>query len=66
MILKKCKAGCTTETKKPIDLLDFPTERLLDQTNLISGSTDFFQNLKGRSVGKKENKKKMPNFLHWL
>ena len=35
----------------------------LGQTNLISGSTDFFQNLKGRSVGKKkENKKKSPNF----
>ena len=60
---KKCKAGCTTETKKPIDLLDFLTELLLGQTILISGSTDFFQNLKGRSFGKKENK---PNFLHWL
>ena len=29
---------------------------LLGQTNLISGSTDFFQNLKGRSE-KEENKK---------
>ena len=37
----------------------------LGQTNLISGSTDFFQNLKGRSVGKKRKiRKKIPNFLH--
>ena len=36
----------------------------LGQTNLISGSTDVFQNLKGGSVGrkKKENKKKSPIF----
>ena len=26
---------------------------ILGQTNLISGSTDFYQNLKGQSVGKK-------------
>ena len=47
---------------------EFPARRLycflkLGQTNLISGSTDFFQNLKGWSVGKKkENKKKSPIF----
>ena len=36
---------------------------VLGQTNLISGSTDFFQNLKGRSVGKKRKiKKKSPIF----
>ena len=36
---------------------------ILGQTNLISGSTDFFQNLKGRSVGKKRKiKKKSPIF----
>ena len=35
----------------------------LGQANLISGSTDFFQNLKCQSVGKKkENKKKSPIF----
>ena len=35
----------------------------LGQTNLTSGSTDYFQNLKGRLVGKKkENKKKSPIF----
>ena len=38
----------------------------LGQTNLISGSMDFFQNLKGQSVGKKRKIKKIPNFLHWL
>ena len=35
----------------------------LGQTNLISGSTDFFQNLKGRSVGKKRKIKKNPQFF---
>ena len=36
---------------------------VLGQTNLISGSTDFFQNLKGRSVGKKRKIKKNPQFF---
>ena len=37
--------------------------RTLDTLNLISGSTDFLQNLKGRSVGKKRKiKKKFPIF----
>ena len=40
----------------------YGTHVQLDQTNLISGSTDFFQNLKGQSVGKKENKKN-PHFF---
>ena len=36
---------------------------LLGQTNLTFGSKDFFQNLKGRSVGKKRKiKKKSPIF----
>ena len=38
----------------------------LGQTNLISGSTGFFQNLKGRLVGKKRKIKKILHFLHWL
>ena len=36
---------------------------LLGQTNLISGSMDVFQNLKGRSVGKKRKIKKNPQFF---
>ena len=37
---------------------------MLGQTNLISGSMDFFQNLKGQLVGKKkESKKKNPQFF---
>ena len=35
----------------------------LGQTNLISGSTDIFQNLKGRSVGKKKKIKKNPQIF---
>ena len=35
----------------------------LGQVNLISGSTDFFQNLKGQSVGKKRKIKKNPQFF---
>ena len=33
------------------------------QTNLITGSTNLFQNLKGRSVGKKRKIKKNPQFF---
>ena len=46
------------------EILAYKIMPYLGQTNLISGSTDFFQNLKGRSVGreKKENKKKSPIF----
>ena len=36
----------------------------LGQTNLISGSMNFFQNLKGLSVGeKRQNKKKNPQYF---
>ena len=50
-----------------IDRLNILTGKLHSgQTNLISGSMDIFQNLKGRLVGKKRKIKKIPNFLHWL